>query len=110
MGNFARAIETLAQAGELLKIFKAREWQDSGAQKDNAGLLGKWVSDRSLRVFCEATGRSIPDCSTLMELGEICENFLWNHRGKPSLWLTVRWDRRCRKRQGGKRTMISHFA
>jgi hypothetical protein len=66
---FSRAIEILQQADELLKIFAKTDWEKLPSQhKVAAGLLGKWICDRCLRVFGEATGREIPASADLLSL------------------------------------------
>jgi hypothetical protein len=63
------AIEVLQQADELLKIFTGTDWEKlTSQQKIAAGLLGKWVCDRCIRAFCEATEHSIPAKSGLLSL------------------------------------------
>lgn len=63
------AIEVLQQADELLKIFAETDWEELTPQhKIAAGLLGKWVCDRCLRAFCEATEQSIPASADLLSL------------------------------------------
>jgi hypothetical protein len=62
----SRAYETLQQADELLKIFAETDWEDLTSQhKIAAGLLGKWVCDKCLRVLCEASGQAIPASADL---------------------------------------------
>jgi hypothetical protein len=64
-----KAIEVLQQADELLKIFAGTDWETlTSQQKVAAGLLGKWVCDRSIRAFCEANEHSIPANADLLSL------------------------------------------